>query len=189
MTKIVGLGGSRRPGSRALAVLRHVLAVAERDGAQTTLVDLATLDLPLFRPGAEPADSPALGRLAETVADCDAIVVASPVYSSTMSAAVKNVFEHLHDLSGNGGPLRGRAAGVVAVASGGQTATTLAALHTVCEGLGARVARTRVGLAAEVFDSAGTVCDPLAVDRLDALVVELTDLVRALRAEHPVPAR
>ncbi|RYG26061.1 hypothetical protein EON82_04725 [bacterium] len=49
--KIVGLGGSLAPGSSSLAALKAALLAAEEAGATTELLDLAELDLPMYRPG------------------------------------------------------------------------------------------------------------------------------------------
>jgi NAD(P)H-dependent FMN reductase len=47
---IVGLGGSLRRGSTSLSALERALAGAETAGADTALLDLRDLDLPMFDP-------------------------------------------------------------------------------------------------------------------------------------------
>jgi len=46
--KVVGVGGTLREGSASLGALRRALAAA---GAETELLDLRDLDLPMYRPG------------------------------------------------------------------------------------------------------------------------------------------
>ena len=53
--KIVGLGGSLASTSRSRAALVTALAGAADDGAETELLDLRTLHLPMFNREAEPA--------------------------------------------------------------------------------------------------------------------------------------
>jgi NAD(P)H-dependent FMN reductase len=155
------------------------LAIAEKEGARTQLLDVVDLGLPPLEPGLGSRPHPGLEALAAALADSDGVIVASPVYASTVSAAVKNVLDHIHDTAAPK-RLRGIAAGVIAVADGPQTATTLSDLHTACTALGAQVARTRVGLnRAEMFDQRGVLCDPIAINRLDAMVLEVIDLIVA----------
>src|SRR5215470_12512746 len=47
---IVGLGGSLRHGSTSRAALERALAGAEAAGADTVMLDLRELDLPMFDP-------------------------------------------------------------------------------------------------------------------------------------------
>jgi NAD(P)H-dependent FMN reductase len=47
---IVGLGGSLRKGSTSLSALRRALADAAAAGAETTLLDLRELQLPMYDP-------------------------------------------------------------------------------------------------------------------------------------------
>ncbi len=51
MTKrLVLLGGSMRAASYSLAALRAAEALAQNEGAATTLLSVRDLDLPIFRP-------------------------------------------------------------------------------------------------------------------------------------------
>ena len=52
--KIVGLGGSLAKVSSSRAALGIALLGAEEAGAETELLDLRELDLPMFTPDAEP---------------------------------------------------------------------------------------------------------------------------------------
>ena len=45
---VVGVAGSRRDGSYTLKGVRRALAAAEAAGAETDLVDLGAVDLPLY---------------------------------------------------------------------------------------------------------------------------------------------
>ncbi|MBZ0275692.1 MAG: NAD(P)H-dependent oxidoreductase [Anaerolineae bacterium] len=48
---IVGIGGTLRPGSTSLTALNTALSAAAAAGADTTLLDLRTLNLPMYDPG------------------------------------------------------------------------------------------------------------------------------------------
>ena len=64
--KVVGIGGSMKPGSASLLTLRLALDGAEAAGATTELFDILELDLPIYRPDLVPP--PAVHRLISAVA-------------------------------------------------------------------------------------------------------------------------
>jgi multimeric flavodoxin WrbA len=49
--RVAGVGGTLREGSASLGALRRSLAAAEEAGAETELLDLRELDLPMYEPG------------------------------------------------------------------------------------------------------------------------------------------
>ncbi len=95
--RILGIGGSTRETSRTLAVLKAVLALAEEQGASTTLAAVRDLDLPVYNEDIPLADQPAsLHWLMEQVQEADAFIIGSPTYHGTISGALKNVLDALH---------------------------------------------------------------------------------------------
>ncbi len=169
---VVGVGGSMRTPSRSLLALERALAVVRANGGRASLLDLRELDLPMFTPGARRPHA-GLTRLAEAVGAADALVVCSPVYQDCLSGAVKNALDHLHDLGAGPLALTGKAAGVMAVAAGGDATLCLAALHTAVRSLGASVARARVAVTGAALDENGVLYDPLPDQRIEAMVLEL----------------
>ena len=98
--KILGVSGSMSKTSQSAAALKHVLAAAEAQGAQTRLLDLRSADLPMFRPG-EKHDSPRLREAIEDVAWAEAFVLSTPDYHGSMSGALKNFLDyHWKELAG-----------------------------------------------------------------------------------------
>jgi NAD(P)H-dependent FMN reductase len=49
--KVIGIGGTLREGSTGLDALRRALGAAEAAGAETELLDLRELKLPMYEPG------------------------------------------------------------------------------------------------------------------------------------------
>jgi multimeric flavodoxin WrbA len=49
--KVVGVGGTLREGSASLGALKRALSAAGEAGAETELLDLRELDLPMYEPG------------------------------------------------------------------------------------------------------------------------------------------
>ena len=91
--KIVGLGGSLKPGSASALALSEALRGAEEGGASVELLELHVLDLPMFVPDREPA--PSVRRLIESVSAAAGLIWSSPVYHGSMSGAFKNALDWL----------------------------------------------------------------------------------------------
>ena len=118
--KILGLGGSLASVSRSRAALQAALEGAERAGAETELLDIRRLDLPMYNPDDdEPTDAAA--RLIEASYAADGLIWSSPMYQGTISGAFKNALDWLH-LLGPGEPsyLHDRVIGLISAAGGTQ---------------------------------------------------------------------
>ncbi|MFC4330613.1 NADPH-dependent FMN reductase [Streptomyces andamanensis] len=183
--RIVGLGGSPRPGSSAEQALRCVLEEARRLGADTRLIAGADLAVPLFDPTAR-IRPPGVFRLLSEVAEADGVVLASPAYHGSLSGLVKNALDYLEELRDEPRPyLSGRAVGCVAVGQGWQGAmTTLGALRDVVHAL--RGWPTPLGVAVNTaegaFDADGALVDPGLRDRLHLMAAEVVGFARRARA-------
>ena len=95
--RILGLGGSTRAGSTTERVLTAVLRLAGEAGAQTTLLSVRELDLPMFNDDIPFEELPdMLHTLLAEVRAADGFVLASPTYHGTISGAFKNVLDFLH---------------------------------------------------------------------------------------------
>ena len=90
---ILGVGGSMRERSHSARALGLVLEAARAQGAETRLLDLRTLELPVFRPD-RPCNADCARVAAEAVQWADAIVIATPDYHGSMSGAVKNFLDY-----------------------------------------------------------------------------------------------
>lgn len=85
---IVGLGGSIAAVSRSRAALQVALQGAASAGAETRLLDVRELGLPMFNPeDDEPTE--AATELIETCHSADGMVWSSPLYQGTISGAFK----------------------------------------------------------------------------------------------------
>ncbi|HEV3252843.1 MAG TPA: NAD(P)H-dependent oxidoreductase [Candidatus Acidoferrales bacterium] len=91
--KVLGVNGSKREGSKGAVALEIVLAACRLRGAETKLLDLRALELPMFRPD-RPADSGAAREVTAHAAWADALVLSSPDYHGSMSGAMKNFLDY-----------------------------------------------------------------------------------------------
>jgi FMN reductase len=115
--RVLGLGGSLRPGSRSRLILEEALMAAASAGAETALWAVDEEPLPFYRPQ-DPPD-PAAGRFLKAVRWADAYLVSTPAYHGTVSAPVKNLIDHIDVLRDDSPPfLAGKVVGVAAIGEG-----------------------------------------------------------------------
>jgi FMN reductase len=115
--RIVGLGGSLASGSQSKAALVTALAATKEAGADTELLDLRELDLPLYSPEAEPTAN--VLQMVEALESADGLLWSSPLYQGSISGSFKNALDWLHLPSGNV-YLTDRVIGLISVAGGAQ---------------------------------------------------------------------
>ena len=117
---IVGLGGSVAEVSRSRAALSVALEGAALAGAETTLLDLRHLELPLYNPeDDEPTE--AASRMVEACYTADGMLWSSPLYQGTISGAFKNALDWLQLLSGREPAfLHDKVIGLISTAGGSQ---------------------------------------------------------------------
>jgi FMN reductase len=120
--KVVGLGGSLAARSASLAALKIALEGAAEAGAEagmeTELLDLRSLDLPMYVPGMTPVPEAAL-RLIEFSYEAQGMIWCSPLYQGTMSGAFKNALDWLHLMADRDPPyLTDKVVGLISTAGG-----------------------------------------------------------------------
>ncbi len=93
--KVLGVSGSMREGSTSRRALSIVLEAARADDgeAETHLLDLRELDLPMYRP--QPTiKNESVAEAGKAVQWADAFVFATPDYHGSMSGAMKNFLDY-----------------------------------------------------------------------------------------------
>jgi len=187
--RVVGIGGSRRPGSSTEQVIAAVLAGLDRQGATTKLYGGASLLFPHYEPGAPL--TPAAADYLAAVRAADAIVLGSPGYHGGISGLVKNAVDYLEELRDDPAPyLDGKAVGCVTTAYGWQAAvSTLSALRQTVHAL--RGWPTPYGIAMNVADGLGSFEGPFTDTRAgeSARIVsgQIMQFVTAFR-DAPAPS-
>ena len=173
--RIVGLGGTTRPGSSTERALRYALRLLEERGARTSLLAGDELALPMYAPH-EPARSAQATRLVAELRRADAVLIASPGYHGSMSGLVKNALDYTEDMRGDAQPyLAGRAVGCIVTAAGWQAAvTTLGALRDTIHALRGWPTPFGVCLGGDpAFDAQGECIDPRVEAQMGILCDEL----------------
>ena len=173
--RIVGLGGSLAAVSRSRAALRVALDGAAAAGAETELLDLRELALPMYDPdGTEPP--PAASRLLESCYAADGMLWSSPMYQGTISGAFKNALDWLHDLGRRDPPfLHDKVVGLISAAGGTQGLQAINTMEFSTRALRAWAVPyvVPVASAARVFDASGTVTDEGVEHQLRTLGAEV----------------
>lgn len=177
--RIVGIGGTTRPGSTTNRALGVALEAAERAGARTTLFGGEFLArLPHYAPESRARTPEALELLA-AVRESHGVVLASPGYHGGISGLVKNAVDLLEDLRDDDHVyLDSKPVGCIVTGHGAQACvTTLAALRAVVHSL--RGWPTPLGVtlntAAPIFDGDGRCIDAAANERLTIMARQLVE--------------
>ena len=179
--RVVGLGGTLREGSASLGALRRALAASADAGAETELLDLRQLDLPMYEPGrALDEYGPGVGRLVEGLSGADALLISTAAYHGTLAGVTKNALDFAQFLSGGEHPyFDGKVVGLISTAGGEQAgANTTGALVHVVHSLRGVVAPLVVSIpkAWQRADGSGDITDELYAKRLDSLGELVVDL-------------
>jgi FMN reductase len=164
--KIVGLGGSLATRSQSRAALVTALAGAEDAGADTELLDLQKLDLPMYDPEAEMLTE-STRRMIEALQGADGLLWGSPLYQGSISGSFKNALDWLHLPSGQESVyLTDKVIGLISVAGGTQALQAINTMEFCVRALRAWAVPLVVPVpqASRVFDDDGRPTDE-AIER------------------------
>ena len=181
--KVVGIGGTLRQGSTSLGA-------AEEAGAETELLDLRELGLPMYEPGI-PLEGYGdnVRHLVEVLREADALLLSTAAYHGTLAGVTKNALDFAQFLGKEERPyFDGKVVGLISTAGGDQTATSAngAMVHTV-HALRGLVAPLMVTIPKtwQRSDREGNITDEGAGRRLDSLGRLVVELAEKVGAEEP----
>ena len=188
--RVVGIGGTLREGSTSLGALRRALGAAEDAGAETELLDLRELDLPMYRPGRPLEDhGDEVNRFVEAVRGADAIIVSTAAYHGTLAGVTKNALDFVQFLGRDERPyFDGKVVGLISTAGGEQAAANAnAAMVHAVHALRGIVAPLMVAIpkAWQRSDAEGNITDEGSAGRLERLGGMVVELARRIGAEEP----
>ena len=184
--KVVGIGGTLREGSTSLGALRRALAAAKEAGAETEILDLRELDLPMYEPG-RPLEEcgPEVKRFLETVRGADALLLGTAAYHGTLAGVTKNALDFMQFTARDEKPyFQDKIVGLIATAGGDLAgANAVAAMVHAVHALRGTVAPLTVAIpqAWKRVDDFGNVADEGyggRLDKLGRLVVEMADRLK-----------
>ncbi len=175
--KIVGLGGSLRPGSHTYSALELALNMTAGCGAEAELLDLRKLQLPFCHGGENYDGYPDVKKLRDAVQGAQAIVLATPEYHGSLSGILKNTL----DLMGKE-QLNGKVVGILSVMGGMASNNAANALRLICRSVHAWVIPEQIIIsqAHRQFSEDGQLLDPALQARFDAFAQSLVTHARKL---------
>jgi FMN reductase len=185
---IVGLGGSLARVSKSRASLRTALEGAEEAGAETRLLDLRELDLPMYNPDDDRPTDAAI-RLIESCYAADGLLWSSPMYQGTISGALKNALDWLHVLGQRDPPyLHDKVIGLISAAGGTHGLQAINTMEFSVRALRGWAVPyvVPVASAARVFDSEGRIRDETIELQLRKLGSEVVRVAERFSADEKV---
>ena len=182
--RVVGVGGSLRAASTSRTALQAALEGAAGSGADTQLLWIRELSLPLYT--AEHAIPLAAHEFADTVYQCDAMIWSSPTYHGSVSGSFKNALDWLILLAERDPPyLSNKPIGLVATAGGVQGLQAVNSMDFIARSLrGWSVPLVLpVPQSWRSFDPDGQLIDEAIAAQLRALGAEVVRAARQFQAE------
>jgi FMN reductase len=183
--RIVGLGGSLASISRSRAALQTALNGAASAGAETQLLDIRELDLPMYNPDDDEPNE-AAARLIESCYGADGLLWSSPMYQGTISGALKNALDWLHLLGERDPPfLHDKVIGLISAAGGTQGLQAINTMEFAVRALRGWAVPyvVPVAAAARVFDRAGRILDQAVELQLTTLGSEVVRVAERFAAD------
>lgn len=161
--RILAFAGSTRRDSFNHRLVAEAARQAEEAGAEVTLIRLSELDLPLFDEDLEREQGTPAGatRFKELLVAADGLLIASPEYNSSVTAALKNAIDWASRPAEGEAPLvafRGKVAGLVAASPGALGGLRgLVHIRSILGNIGVIVLpdQAAIGAAHEAFDAEG----------------------------------
>ncbi|PYS48901.1 MAG: NADPH-dependent oxidoreductase [Acidobacteria bacterium] len=183
--KVVGLGGSLAEQSSSLAALKIALEGAQEAGAQTAVLDIRELDLPMYAPDANEVPQ-SVRRLCDEVHSAQGLLWSSPLYHGTISGSFKNALDWLQLLSDREPAyLTDKVVGLISTAGGTQGLQAVNTMEFVVRALRGWAVPLVIPIpqAWRVFDSLGHTHDEKIAEQLHALGHEVTRAARQFASQ------
>lgn len=187
--KILVFAGSLRRDSYNKKLARLVTKDANKAGAEATFIDLADFPLPIFDEDVEKAGTPeAALRLKKIFIDHDALLICSPEYNSSITAALKNAIDWVSRSAPGEGSLaafQGKVALLLAASPGALGGLRgLVHLRAILGNIGVTVLPGQYALsqANNAFDEQGALKDTKVAASIGNLVSTLVATTTKLRS-------
>ena len=187
--KILALPGSLRVGSYNRQLVRIAAAGAKQVGAEVTIIDLRDYPLPVFDEDLEAQGTPENAlKLKELMLGHQGLLIASPEYNSSLSAALKNALDWIsRPIPGKPrlACYEGKVAAIMSTSTGALGGLRgLVHLRAILGNIGVLVLPDQVSIpnAGDAFDAAGQLRDARKQAEIEGLGKQLTTILNQL---HP----
>jgi len=187
---LIFLAGSARKTSLNKKLAKAAQAMAKDLGANTTYIDLADYEMPIYNGDYEeknglPESTKALKKI---FIEHDGFLIASPEYNSSFSPVLKNTLDWISRPESDEEPrlaaFTGKTAALVAASPGALGGLRgLVPLRMMLSSINVHVTRTHLALnhAAKAFDENNNLTDENQKNMLEAVVKEFVHTAKALK--------
>ncbi len=188
--RILAFAGSTRSDSYNKKLVKVAANAAESTGAAVTYLDLRDLDLPVYDGDLEASSGLPEGakKLKQLMLDHDGLLISSPEYNSSISAALKNAIDWASRPAEGEGQLaafRGKIAGIMAASPGGLGGLRgLVHLRAILENINVMVVPDQMAIsqAHEAFNDDGSLKDEGQQKKISGIAKKLTETIAKLNA-------
>lgn len=175
--KVLAFAGSLRRDSYNKQLVRIAAAGAQAAGAEVTHVDLADLPMPIFNEDLEKAEGmpPNARKFKELLISHNGMLISSPEYNSSISAALKNAIDWASRPQPGEVPLiafAGKVAGIMGASPGALGGLRgLVTVRSILGNIQVLVVPDQIAItmAHEQFNPDGTLKDPKRKEQVEAI--------------------
>jgi chromate reductase len=189
--KILALSGSTRRESFNSRLLAAAATMAEKAGAEVTVIKLDDFPLPIMNQDLESEEGQPENavRLKQLFVESDGLLIASPEYNSSISPLLKNTLDWVSRRAGDEPPAVAYKGKTVALlsASPGRLGGIRGLVHvrSVLNALGSLVLADQgtVSSAFSAFDDDGNLINDHDVERIESVTRQLVDILTRLSTD------
>lgn len=183
--KIIALAGSLRKDSFNQKLINEAARFALQTGAEVEVITLAELNLPLFSEDIEAQGTPTDAQLLkDKLRNADGILLASPEYNGSITAALKNAIDWASRTEQGAVPtFRNKVVALFATSPGGLGGLRgLNHVRDILSGIGSLVLADQLAIpsAFTVFDEDGKISDPTTAEKVSVLTQQLVSVASKL---------
>ena len=160
--KIIGMGGSTTEPSTSKSALIYALKGAAEAGAETEMIDIASLKLPMYDHGLKPIPPSAI-NLCKKIHEADGLIWSSPMYHGTVSGLFKNAIDWMELLEGYEPKyLTNKVVGLISCAGGVQALQVINTMEYMVRAMRGWTSPLVIPIqkAWQLFDQDGNISDP-----------------------------
>lgn len=168
MPRILGVNGSLRDASNTSTLVNLALEAARDCGAETILLDLREVPLPMYEAHRDYDPDPNVGKILQAAAEADGFIIGSPEYHGCMSGATKNFFDYLYR------EISGKLFGLVAATGGSQGNGCFDNMRAAVQYCHGWVLPYNISATGRDFDEEGRLINAKVFDRLQRMGRDLT---------------
>ncbi|MEN8637496.1 NAD(P)H-dependent oxidoreductase [Pseudoalteromonas distincta] len=184
--KIIALAGSLRQESFNQKIINEAARFALQTGAEVEVIKLNELNIPLFNEDIEAQGTPSdVQLLKDKLRAADGILLASPEYNGSITAALKNAIDWASRTEQGAVPaFRNKVVALFSASPGGLGGLRgLNHVRDILSGIGSLVLADQLAVPSvhTLFDESGQINEPVTAEKVSALAHQLVSVASKLK--------